>query len=157
MNTGSRLQIAPDLQLVTQPLTCCDLTSISILLGVAGDIITNKKCPGFIQLLDHDSILQMIYDNGTLTLDGDKGCGGFYEIETILDEIGEWFGDSSNVVSCILGYTNEELGVNIQDDRLTAESASEIIAKVIHYIKSEINITDLPLCLVDCLYAGESR
>jgi hypothetical protein len=150
MNTGSRLQIAPALQLVVQSLPACDLTGISILLGNAGDIVTNNECPSFIQLMAHDDILQMIYDNGTLTLD-DKSCGAFYEIETILDEIAEWFGDSSNVVSCILGYTHEEMGVNITDDKLTAETASEIIATVIHYIKTEINITDLPLCLVDCM------
>lgn len=153
MNTGSRLQIAPDLQLVVQPLTACDLTGISILLGNAGDVVTNKKCPGFIQLMGHDDILQMLYDNGNLTLD-EKSNGGLYEIETILDEIGEWFADSSNVVSCILGYTHEEMGVNIADDKLTAESASEIIATVIHYIKTEINITDLPFVHVDCM-AGE--
>lgn len=156
MNTGSRLQIAPDLQLVVQPITCCDLTSISILLGIAGDIVTNNDCPSFVQLLGHDQLLQMIYDNGTLSLDGDKGCGGFYEIETIIDEIAEWFADSDNVKNCVyrLSDSHEEMSVNINDDSLTAGQVHTLLESICHYIKTEINITDLPLCLVDCMYTS---
>jgi hypothetical protein len=150
-NTGLRLQIAPDLHLITASIPTCDLTGITILLGNAADVVTNKDCPSFIQLMDHDCVLQMIYDNGNLTLD-DKSNGGLYEIETILDEITEWFGDNANIVSAVLGHSShEEMGVNIKDDGLTAGQVSELMSDVVHYIKSEINITDLPLCHVDCL------
>ena len=158
-NTGSRLQIAPDLQLVVQNLNHCDLTAVSILLGVAGDIVTNKSCPSFVHLMDHDQILQMIYDNGNLTLDGDKGCGAFYEIETILDEIAEWFSDLDSLANSLHPFasSNQEIADNITDDGMPLPDVSTLMQSICHYIKTEINITGLPLCLVDCLYSGESR
>jgi hypothetical protein len=150
VNIWRYAQLSPDLKVRTNDYALCDLSSISDLLGVAAGIVTNTKCPSFIGLMGHDDILQMIYDNGNLTLD-DKSCGGLYEIENIINEIDEWFRDSSNLVSCILGYTHEEMGVNITDDKLTAEAVSGIIASVCHYILSEMDHTNLPLCLVDCM------
>lgn len=153
-NTGTRLQISDSLQVLTSPIIACDLTGITILLSEACKQIRHgHDVPSFIQLMGHDDVLQMIYDNGDLTLD-DKSNGGLYEIDAILDEIKNWFADSDNVQNAMLGYTHEEMGVNIIDDKLTHHDASAIISDLVHYIKSEINVLDLPLVHVDCM-AGE--
>ena len=153
-NTGTRLQISDSLQLVTAPINACDLTGITILLAEACKQLRHgSPVPGFIELMGHDDVLQMLYDNGNLTLD-EKSNGGLYEVETILDEINTWFSDADNVQNSMLGYTHEEMGVNIIDDKLTLHDASAVVSDVIHFIKTEINVLYLPLVHVDCM-AGE--
>lgn len=150
----SRVQISDSLQVRTNWIIACDLTGITSLLSAACKQIRHgSSVPGFVELMGHDDVLQMIYDNGNLTLD-EKSNGGLYEVEVILDEINTWFRDSDNVENAMLGYTHEEMGVNIIDDKLTHHDASAIISDIVHYIKSEINVLDLPLVHVDCM-AGE--
>ena len=92
----------------------------------------------------------MIYDNGDLTLDADKGCGALYEIETILDEIADWFADTYNLENASVdGTPFDSLGQNIAESGLTKVQVGWMIHDAVHHIKSNMEYTDQPLVLVD--------
>jgi hypothetical protein len=158
-NTGTRFQLSADLTLINYPQQICDLYGVCDLILQAGNRITNNACPSFVTMLEPDSILQMIYDNGNLTLDFDKGCGAFFEIHTILDEIRTWFADADGLANALHEFSNShsELASNIESDGLPLPQVQSLMDSILHYIPSEMDAVGLPLCFVDCLYSGETR
>lgn len=156
-NTGTRLQLSEGLTLLNYPQQICDLYGVCDLILQAGNHITNNACPSFVTMLEPDTILQMIYDNGNLTLDFDKGCGAFFEIHTILDEIRDWFADADGLANALHSDSHSELASNIIADGLALPEVQSLMDSILHYIPSEEDAVGLPLCLIDCLYSGESH
>lgn len=141
--------VTPDLKVKATDYGLVELEEIAGLVCRAVEAVTQKSAPDFVRCLDASDILQMIYDNGDLTLDADKGCGALYEIETILDEIADWFADHSNLDNAIDGTAFEALGKNIADEGLSSNQVGWLIHDAVHYIKSNMDYTDQPLVLVD--------
>lgn len=141
--------VTPDLKVKATDYGLVEMVEIAGLVCRAVEAVTQKSAPDFVRCLDASDILQMIYDNGDLTLDADKGCGALYEIETILDEIADWFADDSNLDNAIEGTSFEALGKNIADEGLSSNQVSWLIHDAVHYIKSNMDYTDQPLVLVD--------
>jgi hypothetical protein len=145
------------LTLINYPQQVCDLYGVCDLILQAGNHITNNACPSFVTMLEPDSVLQMIYDNGTLTLDFDNGCGGLFDFHTILREIGKWFADSDALANALHSFSDShsELASNIASDGLALDQVQRLMESILHYIPSEEDAVGLPLCLIDCLYSGE--
>jgi hypothetical protein len=141
--------VTPDLKVKATDYGLVELEEIAGLVCRACEAVTKKSAPAFVRCFDASDILQMIYDNNSLTIDGDKGCGALYEIETILDEIEEWFSDDLNLDNAIEGTSFEALGKNIADEGLSSNQVSWLIHDSIHYIKSNMDYVDQPLVLVD--------
>lgn len=151
MPLGSRLQLTDCLTLRYQNQKQSTLTDVCDLIAQACRQITNDQVPSFVELLDAGQVLQMIYDNGNLTLDGDKGCGGLYELHTILDEIHEWFGNADSLANALHPFcnSNEEIADNIKNDGLSIPEVMALMQSICHYIPAECDVVGLPLVLVD--------
>ena len=142
--------VTPDLKVKATDYGLVELEEIAGLVCRAVEAVTQKSAPDFVRCLDASDILQMIYDNGDLTLDADKGCGALYEIETILDEIEDWFHDLDNLENASVdGTPFDALGKNIAESGLSKVQVGWMIHDAVFYIKSNMEYTDQPLVLVD--------
>lgn len=150
MSLGRSFQLSDTLPLRYQIHKLCGLVDVCNLIINACIYVTDNQAPVFVRCLEGDDVLQMIYDNGTLTLDGDKGCGGLYEIHTILDEIAKWFADTDNLTNAMLDDSHSKLADDITESGMSIDDVQRLMDSVLHYIPSEINTVGLPLCLVDC-------
>jgi hypothetical protein len=141
--------VTPDLKVKATDYGLVELEEIAGLVCRACEAVTKTSAPDFIRCMDASDILQMIYDNNNLTLDGDKGCGALYEIETILDEIDEWFTDPLNLDNAVEGTSFEALGKNMSDQGISANQAQWMLHDAVHYIRTNMDYVDQPLVLVD--------
>lgn len=150
MSLGRSFQLSDTLSLRYQMQMQCGLMDVCNLICQACIQVTDNQAPVFVRCLEGDDVLQMIYDNGTLTIDGDKGCGGLYEIHTILDEIAKWFADTDNLTNAMLSDSHSKLADDITESGMSIDDVQRLMDSVLHYIPSEIDAVGLPLCLVDC-------
>jgi hypothetical protein len=150
MSLGRSFQLSDTLSLRYQTHKLCGLMDVCNLICYACIQVTNNQAPVFVRCLEGDDVLQMIYDNGNLTLDGDKGCGGLYEIHTILDEIQKWFSDTENLTNAMVSDSHSKLADDITESGMSTDEVQRLMDSVLHYIPSEMDAVGLPLCLVDC-------